>query len=90
MLVKRKSCEAGEQTEFTFQQDGCQFLVKNFTESDIYVTLDKIFSKDKAIKIPTMAYQIIASKYDKKDLMTKKIIVLADEIGEVEVQMILW
>lgn len=90
MLVIRKNCNKDEVTDFEFNQNGCEFLIKNFTSGDVYVSLDETFNKDKAIKLPTNTYQIVAYKYDKRDFMTKTVKVQAETAGEVEVQMTLW
>lgn len=91
MKVIRETLVANNQKNLKFDVEGFKFLVKNFTEDDIYVSLDSDVYKPNAIKIPSgtaqecCIHEICDLKYATD---TVRILSLVD--GEVEVQCTLW
>lgn len=61
MKVQRKPTEADTELQFQFNEPGVRFLVKNFTDDDIYVGVEAGTEKDNMILIPTEAAQVIPS-----------------------------
>lgn len=58
--VQRKATTANAELKFQFDNTGLEFLVKNFTEDDIYVGFKAGESKEKRILIPAGTAQVVA------------------------------
>lgn len=89
MRLIRKECNANEVTKYEFDIKGWDFLVKNFTEGNIYVSLEGDTDKNVMIKLPTLASQIctintVADSSCDADCVN----VIVESTGEVEIQMI--
>lgn len=88
--VKRNTLSGGI-TKFSFDYICGEYLVKNFSDGDVYVSYEDNTSNDEAIKIPANSYQIVVVNYHlgglecykSKDLYIKG-------TGEVEVQQLCW
>ena len=76
-MVNRQTLTANTETNFVFDNNGSEFIVKNFTTGYIYVCPDT-YTEAKAYKIPTMTAQKIKAR-------TNKIVVKALSSGEVEI-----
>lgn len=74
---------AGSETAFTFGQRSTQFLVKNFTDADIYVSFTSGAQQDEMIKIPTMVSQMCMESLGACESYN---VVYVTGTGEVEVQ----
>lgn len=91
MKVIRETLVANTQKNFNFDVEGFRFLVKNFTEDDIYVSLDSDVNKPKAIKIPSgTAQECCIHEICDLRYATKIVRILSLVDGEVEVQCTLW
>lgn len=91
MKVIRETLVANTQKNFNFDVEGFEFLVKNFTEDDIYVSLDTNVNKNRSIKIPSMtAQECCIHKYTSSNYKTDTVRILSLVDGEVEVQCTLW
>lgn len=89
MRLIRKECNAGEVTNFNFDVKGWEFLVKNFSASDIFVSLEGDEDQNKMIKIPTMCSQVcLINTVADNSCDTNCVNVIASETGEVEIQVI--
>lgn len=90
-MVVRKTL-TGESEAFTFEIKGHDFLVKNFTESDIFVNFDPITvaNEETSYKIPSMVAQLIdADNYLRYGVHTVKTdTIYVKGTGEVEVDMV--
>jgi hypothetical protein len=89
----RKNIVANEATKFEFDVEGFEFLVKNFTNGDIYVAYENTTDTDEMSKIPSMAGQVCIINKDSNLSDTnrllfasKDIYVYSTSVGEVEVQ----
>ena len=60
LKVQRKSTEANTELQFQFDNLGLKFLVKNFTEGDIYVGFLKETGKEDRVLIPENTAQVIS------------------------------
>lgn len=91
--VIRKSLLSNTPTKFSYDIRGSKFLVKNFTQGAIYVTLEDIDTVDKAtsVKINSGYSQIIFTN-DNMSLenTTDVLTVISDYGGEVECQVLTW
>lgn len=75
-----------------FDKAGSKYMVKNFTDDDIYVSFDSTATTDNSVKIPAGFYQVvIANEYDSliNDYKNSTDSVYIKGTGEVEVQQ-LW
>ena len=91
MKVIREPLTANTQKNFKFDVKGYKFIVKNFTEDDIYVSLDSDVNKSEAIKIPAgVAQECYIHEVWNLKYATDTVRVLALADGEVEVQCTLW
>ena len=84
----RKTCTAGEVTEFAFDNSAMEYRVKNFTDSDILVTHKNEFIESEASKIKSMHgedFNICDFDYQAKRLTVK---VKVEKEGEVEVSLV--
>lgn len=80
----------GEITEITFEYQSGKYLVKNFSNRDIFVSFEKQFDETKAIKIASGNGQVcfITEIYSQKDQAETKTLYIKGT-GEIEVQQ-LW
>lgn len=86
--VLRKTL-TGDWTEFAFAKKGRFYFVKNFTDSDIFVSFENGTAEENSIKIKSNSGEEVSISYDAID----RDIYYADKIyvkgtGEVEVQSI--
>lgn len=90
LIVQRKPTTAETKIEFQFNVMGLEFLVKNFTDSDIYVGFED--EKEKMVLIPAETAQVVASVtptgHDRYD--TVYVIPTAVSEKGVEVQCLRW
>jgi len=76
-MINRQTLTANTETNFIFDNNGSEFIVKNFTSGYIYVCPDS-YVESKAYKIPSMTAQKIKAR-------TSKIVVKSLAAGEVEI-----
>lgn len=76
-MVNRQTLTANTETDFLFDNNGSQFIVKNFTTDYIIVCADN-FIESKGYKIPAMTAQTIKAR-------TNKLVIKSFSNGEVEV-----
>ena len=84
----RKTCTAGEVTEFAFDKSVMEYRVKNFTDSDILVTHKDEFVESEASKIKSMHgedFNVNELEHLAKRLTVK---VKVEKEGEVEVSLV--
>lgn len=83
----RKTCVAGEITEFKFDSSAKEYRVKNFSEGDILVTHKDEFVEIESSKIKSMHgedFNVNEFEYQAKRLTVK---VKAEKEGEAEVSL---
>lgn len=89
MDVKRLNLSAGVVTDFNFNKDCAEFLIKNFSDSDIIVCMGN-FDISKSIKIISNAFEIISDVNEETGIRTKKsynkLSIKSESGGEVEVR----
>lgn len=87
--VKRVNLSGSVFEKISFANFAKAFMVKNFSDSDIYVSLDEDATENTSIKIPSKCYQIVVGNQNDigNDFETDEIFVKGS--GEVEVQQ-LW
>lgn len=94
MKIVRKSVTANTPTTFNFDVSGIRFLVKNFTDGDIFVALKSGAVKEESALIPTNCAQILEARLSTSGSVdtTKTVQVIADTSSQkgVEVQCLLW
>lgn len=84
-MLRRMPSYAGEFAEWVFPAKGYIWLVKNFTDGDIYVGLTD-FDKDKSVLIPPGTAQVVSlGRTDVLQIYTET----ASDKG-VEVQCLRW
>lgn len=91
--VIRKTLLANEPTTFKFDVRGSKFLIKNFSQSSIYVTLEETskVNKDASIKINSGYSQIVFINDNMSIDNTSDIITIESLTGgEVECQVLTW
>lgn len=95
-IVKRMELTENAVNTFFFNGKGRDFLVKNFSDSDLLVSFDSEAPDDEWIKIPANMYQVCtvnalreANSYRYKDDIYKDKLYLKGS-GEVEVQVLVW
>lgn len=93
MLIKRQPTASEKALKFEFSIKGSKFLVKNFTDGDIYVDLGENENKEVMILIPAATSQICAiqelgTPWSQTDVVT--IIPTATSEKGVEVQCLKW
>lgn len=93
-IFKRQATTANTPINLEFDVVGIEYLVKNFTQGDIYVALEKTTNKDDCLLIPSECAQVIAARLDTNYLQTLKGImtIIPDETDKrgVEVQCLKW
>ena len=87
LKVQRKPTEANTKLDFQFDNPGLEFLVKNFTDGDIYVGVEAI--KERMILIPAETAQVVACMTTQGDDTLYVIPTITSEKG-VEVQCLRW
>ena len=75
----------GNEHAFVFNRESNKVIVKNFTDSDIYVAFEQGASEDESIKIPTMLGQICQVQ---ESPLARFNVVYVTGTGDVEVQLI--
>lgn len=86
--VKRVILEGGGQTKVEFDNPSSQYLVKNFSDEDIFVSFEEGTEDDESIKITKDYAQLcVINAYSGQSAFTKEIFIKGT--GEVEVQQ-LW
>ena len=95
LQVLRKPTVTNTQLDFDFSVIGVKYLVKNFTDGDIYVSFDNPLVKAESILIPSESSQVIVCKelsIDGVNYGSNKVTVMPDfsSTKGVEVQCILW
>lgn len=60
-VFKRQSTTANEKITMEFDAKGIEYLVKNFTDDDIYVALGEENDKAKCLLIPAECSQIVTA-----------------------------
>lgn len=83
----RKTCTAGEITEFSFDNSAKEYRVKNFTEGDISVTHKDEFVELEASKIKPLHgedFNVNELEYQAKRLTVS---MKAEQTGEVEISL---
>ena len=85
LCIKRKTL-SGTQQALTFDKQRSDFLVKNFSESDVFVAFETNAPEALSIKIPSMYAQVCScSNVEGTTCMTTDTIYVTGS-GEVEVQ----
>ena len=84
----RKTCTAGEITEFSFDSSAEEYRVKKFTEGDILVTHKDEFIESEASKIKFMHGEDF--NVNELEHLAKRLVVnaKAEQTGEVEVSLV--
>lgn len=90
LKIIRQDITANETTQFEFDIEGFEFLVKNFNNFDIYVAFKDTTETDEMIKIPAMSAQVCIRNKSQGSTgsgnSSKDVYVYATSSGEVEVQ----
>ena len=88
--VKRVNLNGGI-TKVSFDHICGEYLVKNFSDSDVYVSYENNTPDNEAVKIPPKSYQIVVVNYYLGGLETfKQKDIYLKGTGEVEVQQLCW
>lgn len=88
--IKRETLAGSVFEEFEFEKPAARYLVKNFTDGDIYVSFDSTATTSNSSKISAGFYQIVEANENEdsmKAYMTDSVYIKGT--GEVEVQQ-LW
>lgn len=84
----RKTCNAGEKTEFKFRATSIAYLVKNFTSAPITVCM-QTWDDSQTVMVAAMTAETIVSNREPYNMMqrgtTSTVIVQAEQSGIVEV-----
>ena len=84
----RKTCTAGEKTEFRFRATSISYLVKNFTSAPITVCL-RTWDDNQTVMVAAMTAETVISNLDPDKIMTREatstVIVCTEQTGIVEV-----
>ena len=90
MKIIRNPTAAGT-TMFEFDVEGHRFLVKNFTDGDVYASLKEGATKEESALIPAGTAQVLVkNEFDMFNAITNKVQIIADSASDkgVEVQCI--
>ena len=94
LKIIRNTITANEANKFEFDVEGFEFLVKNFTEGDIYVAFENTTDTDEMSKIPSMAGQVCVRNKSKGSTgsgnSSNEVYVYSTSSGEVEVQCLMF
>lgn len=86
--VVRKTCNAGEKTEFQFRATAISYLVKNFTSAPITVCF-RTWDDSQTVMVAAMTAETVVSNREPYNMMqrgtTSTVIVQAEQAGIVEV-----
>ena len=85
-LCIRRETLSGTSQAFTFDKNRSDYLVKNFTESDIYVAFEESASQARSIRIPSRYGQICSCSNVEGTTGMTTTTVYVTGTGEVEVQ----
>lgn len=90
MDVKRLSLSAGVVTDFDFNKDSACFLVKNFSDSDIWVCMGD-FDTSRSIKIASGCFEVVSDRTNEDtgiriEKTYTKLTIKSENGGEVEVR----
>lgn len=79
----------GSEHAFVFDKERSQYVVKNFTEDDVYVSFEQGAPQNESIKIPTMMGQVcfLQDTSPSSNVYSTNVIYVTGT-GEVEVQQI--
>lgn len=84
----RKTCTAGEKTEFQFRAASIAYLIKNFTSAPITVCF-RTWDDNQTVMVAAMTAETVVSNREPYNMMqrgtTSTVIVLAEQSGTVEV-----
>ncbi|MCQ2270978.1 MAG: hypothetical protein MJZ52_07120 [Bacteroidales bacterium] len=85
LQVKRITLD-GSTTTIEFPFDCGKYLIKNFSDADIYVSFDETFTHDNSVKIPAGYFQVVEGNewLGGEPFKTNEIYV--EGTGEIEVQ----
>lgn len=87
LKIQRKDIVANTIEHFEFDVEGFEYLVTNFSDSDIYVAFKETNDTDEMIKIPAECDRIcLINKSTALDNSSKDVYVFTEDGGEVEVQ----
>lgn len=90
LKIIRKTIVANEANKFEFDIKGMEFVVKNFSDTDIYVAFKNTTDTQEMIKIPAMSGQVCIRNKSNSSTSTgnssKEVYVYGTSAGEVEVQ----
>lgn len=85
----RKTCTAGEKTEFQLRATSTSFFVKNFTSGPVTVCFGTTWDDDQSVMVGARVAERIVSNPDPSRVMTREatstVIVCAEQTGIVEV-----
>lgn len=89
LVVIRQSTVANTDVIFEFEMKGMMFLIKNFTDGDIYVDVKEGTEKTGRILIPSGCWQVLDCP---ASIWTDTIAIMADTTNEkgVEVECLRW
>ena len=86
LTVKRETL-TGVKYAFVFNEARSEYIVKNFSDGDIYVAFDEDATLDESIKIPSMIGQFCVTTAEPPDpKIASSDTVYVTGTGEVEVQ----
>lgn len=85
--IKRVTLSKSTFEEIQFSTKASKFLVKNFSEGDIYVSFDANAKEENAIKIPSQFFQVVIINENMNNYYSRDKIYVKGN-GEVEVQAI--
>ena len=90
LKIIRKSIVANEANKFEFDIKGMEFVVKNFSDTDIYVAFKNTTTTSEMIKIPAKSGQVCVRNKTQGSTSSgnssKDVYVYATSSGEVEIQ----
>ena len=88
LSIKRVTLVENVETAVTFNNVCGKYLVKNFTEGDIYVSFDANFNESEAVKIKSNYGQTVVGneEYQWTENFKTSTIYIKGSAGEVEVQ----
>lgn len=91
-VFKRQSTTANEKITMEFDANGIEYLVKNFTDDDIYVALGEENDKTKCLLIPAECSQIVTAHRGAFVGANHVITIIPESTSEkgVEVQCLKW
>lgn len=89
--IKRVTLTSGEVEEVVFEKTSQTFLVKNFSETDVYVGLHSTDTHDNMIRIPAGFYEVCHFNGDYERVEKAGVdSIFLDGAGEIEVHELFW